>query len=81
MGSASMAAGNLVPCPDCGHMLSKQAGACPSCARPLRPASPRDGLFLRTMNQVVALVMWGPFLAFLILLLAVVAGVLVSRLD
>jgi hypothetical protein len=33
------------------------------------------------MNQVVALVMWGPFLAFLILLLAVVAGVLVSRLD
>ena len=75
-----MAAENLVPCPDCGHMLSKQAAACPSCARPLRSES-REGLFLRTMNQVVALVMWGPFLAFLILLLAVVAGVLVSRLD
>jgi hypothetical protein len=33
------------------------------------------------MNQLVALVFWGPFLAFIVLLLAVVAGVLISRLD
>lgn len=41
----------------------------------------QEGLFLRTMNQVVALIMWGPFLVALTLLLAVVAGVLLARLD
>ena len=76
-----MASGNLIPCPDCGHMLSRLAESCPSCARPFRASGPREGLFLRTMNQVVALGLWGPFLVVLLLLLAVVAGVFVSRLD
>ena len=76
-----MATGNLIPCPDCRHMLSRLAESCPSCARPLRAAAAREGLFLRTMNQVVALGLWGPFLVVLLLLLAVAAGVFVSRLD
>lgn len=76
-----MAAGNLIPCPDCGHMLSRLAESCPSCARPMRAQSAREGLFLRTMNQLVALVVAGPFLVLLLLFLAVLAGVIVSRLD
>lgn len=76
-----MASGNLIPCPDCGHMLSRLAASCPSCARPLKVSGPREGLFLRSMNQLVALVVWGPFLWFLLLVAAVVVGVLVSRLD
>ena len=76
-----MASGNLIPCPDCGHMLSRLAESCPSCARPLKASGPREGLFLRSMNQLVALVIWGPFLWFLLLVAAVVVGVLVSRLD
>ena len=76
-----MASGNLIPCPDCGHMLSRLAASCPSCGRPLRATPAREGLFLRTMNQLVALLLWGPFLVFLLLLVAVVAGVVISRLD
>lgn len=62
-----MAAGNLIPCPDCGHQLSRLAESCPSCARPLRASGPREGLFLRTMNQAVAAAFWIP--AFLLLVL------------
>lgn len=62
-----MAAGNLIPCPDCGHMLSRLAESCPTCARPLRASGPREGLFLRTMNQAVAAMFWVP--AFLLLVL------------
>ena len=62
-----MATAKLVPCPDCRHMLSRLAETCPSCARPIRAASPREGLFLRTMNQAVALAFWVP--AFLLLVL------------
>jgi hypothetical protein len=76
-----MAASTLIPCPDCGHMLSRLAESCPSCARPLRASGPREGLFLRTLNQLTAIVFWGPFLVFLVLLVAVVGGVLLARLD
>ena len=72
---------NLSPCPDCGHRVSTLAEACPSCARPLRRPAPREGLFLRTMNQLVALVLWGPVLLLLILVVAVVMGVLWSRMG
>jgi hypothetical protein len=51
-----MSSTNLIPCPDCGHQVSTLAEACPSCARPLRRPAPREGLFLRTMNVGVALV-------------------------
>ena len=46
-----MPANALRPCPDCGHSISDLAEACPSCGRPRRAAAPREGLFLRTMNQ------------------------------
>ena len=28
---------DLLPCPDCGRMVSRQAASCPQCGRPLRP--------------------------------------------
>lgn len=34
---------NLVPCPDCGHLVSKRAAACPRCGAPiLEPNRPDD---------------------------------------
>ena len=62
-----MAADNLIPCPDCGHMLSRLAESCPSCARPFHASGPREGLFLRTMNQAVAAAFWIPVFLFLVL--------------
>lgn len=29
---------NLLRCPDCGGMVSRQAPACPHCGRPMSPA-------------------------------------------
>jgi len=49
-----MSSNTLVACPDCGHFVSQLAETCPSCARPLRKAAPREGLFLRTLNLGVA---------------------------
>jgi len=63
-----MASSALVRCPDCGHQVSRLAETCPSCARPLRPAAPREGLFLRTMNQLVAVGFWLPVFLLLVLL-------------
>jgi hypothetical protein len=63
-----MSSNVLVPCPDCGHLLSRLAQACPSCARPLRAAAPREGLFLRTMNQAVAAAVLVPLFFLLVLL-------------
>ena len=28
---------NLMPCMDCGHLISKKAVSCPNCGRPLNP--------------------------------------------
>ena len=63
-----MSTNALVPCPDCGHLLSRAAEACPSCARPLRAPRPREGLFLRTMNQAVAASALIPVFLMLVLL-------------
>lgn len=63
-----MATTNLVPCPDCGHLLSPLAETCVSCARPLRRRAPQEGLFLRTMNGVVSAVFWVPAFFILVLL-------------
>lgn len=76
-----MATANLIPCPDCGHMLSRLAETCTSCARPLRRSAPREGLFLRTMNQLVALGFWGPLILLAIAVAGGMAGLLLSRLD
>lgn len=62
-----MSSTTLVPCPDCGHSVSRAAETCPSCARPLRKSLPREGLFLRTMNQVVAGAFWIPVFFLLVL--------------
>ena len=74
-----MSSNTLVPCPDCGHLLSRQAETCPSCARPLRTPSPREGLFLRTMNQAVAAWFWILALLVVVPLLAALIGVLTAR--
>ena len=66
--AGAMASGNLVSCPDCGHQVSRAAETCPSCARPLRKAAPREGLFLRTMNQLVAGAFWIPIFFLLVLI-------------
>lgn len=63
-----MASNALVPCPDCGQLVSRLAEVCPSCARPLRTPAPREGLFLRTMNQAVAAAFWIPIFFVLVLL-------------
>jgi predicted amidophosphoribosyltransferase len=63
-----MSSAKLAPCPDCGHAVSLRAEACPSCARPLRTPVPREGLFLRTMNQAVAATLWIPLFFLLVLL-------------
>ncbi len=36
----SLPSRNLVPCPDCGRMLSKLAISCPQCGRPLQSPPP-----------------------------------------
>ena len=70
-----MATTNLVPCPDCGHLLSPLAETCPSCARPLRRPPPREGLFLQNLNQLTALVTWGPIaLVVLFFVVAMLGG-------
>ena len=58
----------LHPCPDCRHPVSKLAESCPSCGRLLRRPQPREGLFLRTMNQAVAATFWIPVFLVLVLL-------------
>ena len=69
----------LVPGPDCAHDVSPLAEACPSCGRPLRAPRPREGLFLRTLNQLVAIGFWGPLLLLAAIAVAVFAGVLMSQ--
>lgn len=36
-GSGGAANPNLYPCPDCGHLVSRQAPTCPQCGRALTP--------------------------------------------
>ena len=74
-----MPSANLGPCPDCGHAVSRLAEACPSCGRPLRKPQPREGLYLRTMNQAVKATVWFVVLFFLVPIVAVIIGVWWSR--
>lgn len=62
-----MSSNPLIACPDCGYPVSQRAEICPSCARPLRTPAPREGLFLRTMNQAVAAVVLIPLFFLLVL--------------
>ena len=63
-----MSSTDLVPCRDCGHLISQLAEICPSCARPLKKPAPREGLFLRTMNQGVAAAVLVPLLFLVVLI-------------
>ncbi len=74
-----MSSSALVPCPACAHEVSRLAEACPSCGRPLRTPTPREGLFLRTLNQLVALGFWGPLFLLIAIAIAVFVGVLIAR--
>ena len=74
-----MSSDALVPCPDCGHQVSRLAEACPSCARPLRKPAPREGLFLRTMNQLLSASIWVLLLLFLVPIAAAFLGILLTR--
>jgi predicted amidophosphoribosyltransferase len=74
-----MSSNALVPCPDCGHQVSRLAEACPSCARPLRKPAPREGLFLRTMNQLLSASIWVLLLLFLVPIAAALLGILLTR--
>jgi predicted amidophosphoribosyltransferase len=62
-----MSSNALVPCPDCERSVSRLVEACPNCGRPLRDPKPREGLFLRTMNQAVAAAFLIPVFLLLIL--------------
>ena len=64
----------LHPCPDCRHPVSRLAEACPSCGRLLRRPEPREGFFLRTMNQLLQAGIW----VFLLLLVVPILGALVG---
>jgi len=74
-----MSSNALVPCPDCGHLLSHLAEACPSCARPLRKPVPREGLFLRTLNQLLSASLWVLLLLFLVPVAAALLGIVIAR--
>jgi hypothetical protein len=75
-----MTSTTLAACPDCQQLVSRLAEGCPSCGRPLRPPASREGLFLRTLNKGVALVIG--LIAFIVVvpLLVAVAAYLTSRL-
>ena len=74
-----MSSQNLVSCPDCGHTVSRLAEVCPGCGRPLRKPASREGLFLRTMNQLVSASVWLVALLFLVPLVAALIGVFLYR--
>lgn len=75
-----MSSNTLVPCPDCGHLVSQLAETCPSCARPLRKPAAREGLFLRTMNRTVALIVGVILFMLIVPFLIAVAAYVTSRL-
>jgi hypothetical protein len=74
-----MPTSNLSSCPDCGHMVSSLAEACPSCARPLRRPASREGLFLRTMNLGVAVVIGVVLFIAIIPLVTSIAAYVIAR--
>ena len=76
-----MASTSLMPCPDCGHAVSRRAVTCPSFCRPLAQAAVREGLFLRTMNHSTKLIFWVIVFLAVVPLVTATLGVLWSRLG
>jgi hypothetical protein len=75
-----MSSNSLVPCRDCGHLISQLAETCPSCARPLKKPAVREGLFLRTLNLGVAVVIGVVLFIAIVPLTVGFAAALLSRL-
>jgi hypothetical protein len=76
----TMASNTLVPCPDCGHLVSRAAETCPLCACPLRTPAPHEGLFLRTMNLWVKVILGFIVFVLVVPFLIAVAAYVTSRL-
>ena len=76
---AQVASPNLGPCPDCGHLVSGLAEACPNCGRVLRTPRPREGLFLRMLNQATAASFWLLLILILVPILGAIVGFLLTR--
>ena len=74
-----VASSNLGPCPDCGALVSRLAETCLSCGRPLQPPKPREGLFLRMMNQATAAGFWLLLVLILVPILGGIIGFLLTR--
>ncbi len=74
-----MSSTHLRSCPDCGHAVSTLAQTCPSCGRPFREPAPREGLFLRLMNQLVAASFWVLLLIFVVPIVAALIGIYLAR--
>lgn len=74
-----VASANLSPCPDCAALVSRLAEACPGCGRPLRAPKPREGLFLRTLNQLLAAGFWVILVLILVPILGAIVGFLLTR--
>lgn len=76
-----MSSNPLVACPDCARLVSRLAEACPNCGRVLQIAKPREGLFLRTLNQAVAAAFSIPVFLLLVLLGTGVVAYLLGYFD
>jgi hypothetical protein len=74
-----MSSNPLVACPDCAGLVSRLAEACPNCGRVLQTPKPREGLFLRTLNQAVAAGFWLLLVLILVPILGAVIGFLMTR--
>lgn len=59
-GAREASGARLIPCPDCGHSVSRSATSCPSCGRPLAaPPRTREGPLLQTLNAGCMLALGG----------------------
>ena len=74
-----MASPNLGSCPDCGRPVSRLAEACPNCGRTLRTPRPREGLFLRMLNQILAAGFSVLLVLILLPILGAIGGFLMTR--
>jgi len=74
-----MSSASLGPCPDCRHPVSGLAESCPSCGRPLRRPEPHEGLFLRTMNELIQAGIWVLLLLFVVPIVGALVGIFLAR--
>jgi hypothetical protein len=49
---------DLVPCPSCGHKVSSEASACPSCGQPSPAAEPFWMSWAPLLGVLLLLIFW-----------------------